>query len=1154
MRFRRLDLPAYGKFSDASLELPDGSPDLHLIYGPNEAGKSTLRSAVVDFLYGIPGQTTQNFLHDYKRMLIGAVVEARGRRLELYRRKGNKETLLNAQREPVSDETLGEWLGGSDRAFFERMFALSHERLREGGEEILQRKDDAGEALFAAAAGVRGLHALRAEMDRVAKELWTPRKSKNVDYHRNAELLEAATKAKKEATAQAKDWQEADARLETAKSEYNKAKQCQNELESRRAQLERVRRVAPHLQARREAQRSRAELGGVRLLPADAEETVNAARSRREISNARLSDLEPEVERLKREVSRIHPDQALLGRAAEIEELDNQRRALSRHEGDINKRTGEAATATEAVLRVARRLGWAEAADRALESRSPSGMAKANLRALLVRRGELEQGARTARRNLEDRQADLRDVEDRMQRIAARGVSAEWKQAFTSAGALGDVDARRASLQQAVVKARQAWETAAAELHPWQGTAEDLRLPPPVSAAQAREWIEEQRRCQEALRRMEERARDNSETLRDTRLTRDQLVRESDPVTPEQLRAARGVRDRQWREIASGAVAVSDARTEYEAAVADADTVADRRFEGAEAVGAWTRLTNEIERLERAAQALEDERAAEHARAAALQERWRRVAERLALGDRPLGDYPGWLDARKRALDQAEALRDAEAALAELDAHALRAANLLRERWELEAGEPVAAGDDGLAAWTVRTETKQRSLSGRAARRSRREGQAGEGRRDCERAEQAAAAAEQEWLGWQQQWRQSVVDVGLPETTSPDAGAAALDDFDALDGSLRDLRKLRERIAKMQADLQELAETARRLAEALLPDWAERPASDIAGELNRRLQEARDAAKERDRLAKALEESRKNLAEERKKLADAEASLQPLLHDAGAADLDALREAVARSDQARNLELRIEQLASAARQAGAPLDLAALEAELDAEEGNDVAAKLSALDAELAELQDVLTSAVEARKDAEHALGRFGAGDAAAQAEARRQEALSEMTAAAEGWVRATVGKRLLAWAIQRYRERRQTPLLQRASELFATLTLGSFERLTLEDDGDKIVILGRRMGGEVGVEGMSDGTRDQLYLSLRIAALELHLDKGEPLPFLADDLFVNWDNERAQAGLRVLAELARRTQVLFLTHHEHLLDLAGEAVGAKRSVVRLAE
>jgi uncharacterized protein YhaN len=73
----------------------------------------------------------------------------------------------------------------------------------------------------------------------------------------------------------------------------------------------------------------------------------------------------------------------------------------------------------------------------------------------------------------------------------------------------------------------------------------------------------------------------------------------------------------------------------------------------------------------------------------------------------------------------------------------------------------------------------------------------------------------------------------------------------------------------------------------------------------------------------------------------------------------------------------------------------------------------------------------------------------------------------------------------------------------------------------------------------MSEGTLDQLYLSLRMAAIELHAAGAEPMPFIADDLFITSDEDRVQAGLQALAELGRTTQVILFTHHQHVLRLA---------------
>ena len=109
-------------------------------------------------------------------------------------------------------------------------------------------------------------------------------------------------------------------------------------------------------------------------------------------------------------------------------------------------------------------------------------------------------------------------------------------------------------------------------------------------------------------------------------------------------------------------------------------------------------------------------------------------------------------------------------------------------------------------------------------------------------------------------------------------------------------------------------------------------------------------------------------------------------------------------------------------------------------------------------------------------------------------------------------------------------------------MTLGSFEGLRLEfsERGDAVLV-GVRPGGKeiVGVEGMSDGTADQLYLAVRLASLETYLERNEAMPFIVDDILIKFDDDRAVATLQVLAQLAERTQIIFFTHHQHLVELA---------------
>ena len=131
--------------------------------------------------------------------------------------------------------------------------------------------------------------------------------------------------------------------------------------------------------------------------------------------------------------------------------------------------------------------------------------------------------------------------------------------------------------------------------------------------------------------------------------------------------------------------------------------------------------------------------------------------------------------------------------------------------------------------------------------------------------------------------------------------------------------------------------------------------------------------------------------------------------------------------------------------------------------------------------------------------------------------------------------------------------MLAKASAIFKMLTLDSFSRLLVDSEGQTPRLFGVRSDGEqVDVAGMSEGSRDQLYLALRLAALEMQIDQGFNMPLIADDLFINFDDHRTTAGLKVLGELSQSMQVVFLTHHDHLVPLAKDVLGADLNVVLL--
>lgn len=218
MRIRRLDLLRYGHFSDTALHLPAGNPDFHFIVGPNEAGKSTALSAIEDLLFGIPHNPTRNSPQDYNTMRIGAALENEGGQIDIRRRKGNRDTIIdgNGVPYPAGKSGLASLLAGADRAFFVRMFCLDHERLRTGGQEILRAQDDVGQMLFSAGAGISGLRQRLKAIEDEAETLWASRRAVHRKFYQAEDRLKAAEAALREHTFSASKWQELKTGLEEA--------------------------------------------------------------------------------------------------------------------------------------------------------------------------------------------------------------------------------------------------------------------------------------------------------------------------------------------------------------------------------------------------------------------------------------------------------------------------------------------------------------------------------------------------------------------------------------------------------------------------------------------------------------------------------------------------------------------------------------------------------------------------------------------------------------------------------------------------------------------------------------------------------------------------------------------------------------------------
>jgi uncharacterized protein YhaN len=123
------------------------------------------------------------------------------------------------------------------------------------------------------------------------------------------------------------------------------------------------------------------------------------------------------------------------------------------------------------------------------------------------------------------------------------------------------------------------------------------------------------------------------------------------------------------------------------------------------------------------------------------------------------------------------------------------------------------------------------------------------------------------------------------------------------------------------------------------------------------------------------------------------------------------------------------------------------------------------------------------------------------------------------------------------------------AADLFRQLTVHAYTGLDVDygEHDEPVLVCLRADGTRLGVTALSTGTRDQLYLALRLASIQHLAAHKEPMPLILDDILVHFDDERARAALLTLANFAATTQVLFFTHHRRLCELARDALPAER-------
>lgn len=1144
MRFRQLNLTRFGLFTDHEInfgELEEGRPDFHIIYGPNETGKSTLLAAILDLFFGIEMRSPYSFLHAYNTMQIGAAIEANGSIAQFARVKARSNSLQWPVGSPVPESLVKDHLGQLDRDSYANMFSLNEVTLEKGGESILASEGELGALLFSASAGLSGLSRNLTELRAGADAFHKPR-ARNTGLGELKARLSDLKDQLKEVDTKASEYSMLVATRNRMLAQYEEATAEKGSLQSKLKSLQGQSAAYPKLAS---YQRLREELKTLEALPEALKawfEEVPELRNREIELSTGAKALDAEISRIRDELGKIAIDKQAINLVGRNNRLSIFRSRHETAEKDLPERRRmlkEVRLSIDLILARIERQGESNPADLLLGVATSSAVRELiELKAVID--AKLEQTRleiQNAREQLEKarRAAEAAGFsnESTIEEFAVEQLSATISEFQASS-----LDAHLSSLRKRCEELAEQLANRLSKLRPWTGNADEL------FSMQVPETAEIERRKQvlaaalEAIvRHKEEIGRLEGERIR----LREKLHTAGGGQGTEDdhaVAAIRADREQKWARHKE----VLDIRSAeiFEVALRRDDLAMTERLRSSVDAAEARRLRQELdlkdEAIRRAREALERAQSSLREQEDQAKEAIRGVSHLLS--GLPFARLESWILSREHALEARGELIDTRKDLLQAEVEGRSADIRLAETLKF-AG--ISFPDDAsrqtlllVAQSAVKKAAKSRDLSSTIVDR----------KQDLSVRERALEGAQLQMQDWKNNWAATCSECWLGDGGSVPQVAEVKEKLEAsesLGPKVERSAGLADRIIKMENDQRQFRQEIAEMAGELGIDHSGLPpieaADIIASKINSALAERKKAEETTTRLEDAIARKEK-LAKQQDTLASQKGEFLSLFKVDSLAEVERGLGRIERRDllrtQATELEDEIRELLKVS-------SIEAAEGLLKDFDASVVETRISELEARLSDKEHHVRGLFANHVKAKEEVDAVGGDDAAAKVEEERQTVQIEIEDGVERYLRRVLGIAAAEHALQIYRDRHRSSMMKRASDSFSLISRGAYTELSTQPDkGKEILIAIPEGGGSKTVTTLSRGTRCQLYLTLRVAGYHELLGTGKMVvPFVADDIMETFDDYRAEAALGLFAEMARTGQVIYLTHHLHLREIA---------------
>lgn len=1178
MNILRLDLVAFGPFERQSLLFEQPQPGLHLVFGNNEAGKSSCRRAIGQWLFGIPHKSTDNFRHPSAKLRIGGQLRnGLGQTLEFLRKKGRKDTLRSIDDAvTLAPESLAPFLGGVDAVTFSQRFSLDHQELIAGGQS-LGLGSELGEVLFAAGAGIADIRAIQNSLHNRARELFLSGGS-NPKIN---ELLRQVSEAKvtqRNRMLSAANWAEIELQLQQAQERNCLLDQQLLGLRRELRQLERWQRAIPQVARWRACQAMLENLPLAPRLPEDISQRRVRATTNLSAAMRANQEVEQRIANLTNKLQAVEVSHELLKVKTLIRSLHTRLGSIQKAAQDRTRLVAELRVAESQFAECQR--DWEDfAGDPGASDVQIGARVRSQLQSLATAYVSVMERHSLCEATVVRLERELEKVRPNLTSPASTTVAPieQWQVTSRSLAKFADLE------QQAQMELQQLAEDSARltamldSLPLGPHTSESLvGLALPLVETVERflqEWTENEQGIEGARAHLN-RARQNRHDV-ERELN---VMRHTEQVPTEaELTAARDARNRAWDSLLnvhppthtasqesletsddSSSISESDAaesREQFWDLTLAADVIADRLRREAGRVAQLAQLLVDLESAQlelcRCEESLETVIRQQEVWWDAWVKLWR-PCQVTPLTPREMISWLRRCQEVQQAIHANRQLRSRCADREQQIANARETASQLLHQMGL--GDPLPS--ESLTNVLLRAEQQLQILRRDEQQREQRRQREIDLQLSLAEARVALEAAFDSRLDWQQQWTEVLSTARLNPVLGAHDLPMMFEKFDRWQSLTKELAKHRQRIAGIDRDQAAFDGEVAPL-QIIEPVAANLRSEEVVALLYDRLTRTEQELARQEQWQAQLEAEHEERQKQVQAMAQWEQELHHLCELANCKSVDELAIVEQDSLQRMQVERELGEVQRQLLELAESEELSSFVRQVEQGDADNVAWQMERLHGEITatEAQRSVNSETVGRLKRE--LENLDGNSAAAQAQEEVVQGLAAIQHHAQHYIHLRLAAGILGRVMDRYRQANQGGVLARAGALFSELTLGSFAGVQVEvQENGGMQVMGIRpdKGTMVPTTGMSEGSCDQLYLAFRIALLEAYLERNAPVPLLVDDLLITFDDRRSVAALRVLAALGRQTQVIFFTHHQRLVELAQQHLAPESYSVQTLE